>query len=209
MPFFICAARITSGGMCASSAVGRPKRMTRTTAAMLPRWRNRFTRKRPVPVSYTHLDVYKRQADDIATRLFTDIADLTMAAGKAAGLDHYNIVSVNNSMSAEWGNFCAASACGRKAGSPMANANGASIGADKCGITALLNSMSKFDNTKHVGVINNVRFTKELFKGSMDKVEAVLKAFYDNDGVQTNLCVIGKDDLENAMVCLLYTSRCV
>ncbi len=42
-------------------------------------------------------------ADDIATRLFTDIADLTMAAGKAAGLDHYNIVSVNNSMSAEWG----------------------------------------------------------------------------------------------------------
>ena len=57
-------------------------------------------------------------ADDIATRLFTDIADLTMAAGKAAGLDHYNIVSVNNSMSAEWGNFCAASACGRKAGSP-------------------------------------------------------------------------------------------
>lgn len=139
-------------------------------------------------------------ADDIATRLFTDIADLTMAAGKAAGLDHYNIVSVNNSMSAEWGNFCAASACGRKAGSPMANANGASIGADKCGITALLNSMSKFDNTKHVGVINNVRFTKELFKGSMDKVEAVLKAFYDNDGVQTNLCVIGKDDLENAMV---------
>jgi len=139
-------------------------------------------------------------ADDIATRLFTDIADLTVAAGKAAGLDHYNIVSVNNSMSAEWGNFCAASACGRKAGSPMANANGASIGADKCGITALLNSMSKFDNTKHVGVINNVRFTKELFKGSMDKVEAVLKAFYDNDGVQTNLCVIGKDDLENAMV---------
>lgn len=37
-------------------------------------------------------------------------------------------------------------------------------------------------------------------KKPMDKVEAVLKAFYDNDGVQTNLCVIGKDDLENAMV---------
>lgn len=138
-------------------------------------------------------------ADDIATRLFADLADLTTAAGKAAGLDHYNIVSVNNSMSAEWGNFCEASACGRKRGSAMANANGASIGADKSGITALLNSMSKFDNTKHVGVINNVRFTKELFTGSMDKVGAVLKAFYDNGGVQTNLCVIGRDDLENAM----------
>ena len=45
----------------------------------------------------------------------------------------------------------------------------------------------------------DVRFTKELFTGSMDKVGAVLKAFYDNGGVQTNLCVIGRDDLENAM----------
>lgn len=138
-------------------------------------------------------------ADGMAARLFADLADMTTAAGKAAGLDHYNIVSVNNSMSAEWGNFCEASPCGRKRGSAMANANGASIGADKSGITALLNSMSKFDHTKHVGVINNVRFTKELFTGSMDKVSAVLKAFYENGGVQTNLCVIGKDDLENAM----------
>lgn len=138
-------------------------------------------------------------ADAMAARLFADLADRTVEAGKAAGLDHYNIVSVNNSMSAEWGNFCEASACGRKRSSAMANANGASIGADKSGITALLNSMSKFDNTKHVGVINNVRFTKELFSGSMDKVGAVLKAFYENGGVQTNLCVIGRDDLENAM----------
>ena len=27
----------------------------------------------------------------------------------------------------------------------------------------------------------------------------MLKAFYENGGVQTNLCVIGRDDLENAM----------
>lgn len=73
------------------------------------------------------------------------------------------------------------------------------MGADKCGITALLNSMSKFDHSKHVGVINNVRFTKELFRDSGDKVAAVLKAFYENGGTQTNLCVIGRDDLENAM----------
>ena len=40
-------------------------------------------------------------ADGMATRLFADLSDLTVAAGKAAGLDNYNIVSVNNSMSAE------------------------------------------------------------------------------------------------------------
>lgn len=138
-------------------------------------------------------------ADSMAQRLFSDMGDITLEAGKKAGLHRYNIVSVNNSMSAEWGNFCSASACGRKKGDPMANANGPSIGADKCGITALLNSMSKFDNTKHVGVINNVRFTKELFTQSGDKVAAVLKAFYQNGGVQTNLCVVGREDLENAM----------
>ena len=136
----------------------------------------------------------------MAQRLFSDMADMTIQAGKAAGLHRYNIVSVNNSMSAEWGNFCSASPCGRKKGSPMANANGPSIGADKCGITALLNSMSKFDNTKHVGVINNVRFTKELFAQAGEKVGALLKAFFQNGGVQANLCVVGREDLENAMV---------
>ena len=139
------------------------------------------------------------EADSMAARVFGDLADMTIAAGRKAGLDHYNIVSVNNSMSAEWGGFCEASACGRRRGAPMANGNGPSIGADTCGITALLNSMSKFDHGKHVGVINNVRFTKELFRESGGKVAAVLKAFYENGGVQTNLCVIGRDDLENAM----------
>jgi len=140
------------------------------------------------------------EADAMAVRVFSDMADMTIEAGKNTGLDHYNIVSVNNSTSAEWGHYCCASACGRKKGTPMANANGASLGADKCGITALLNSMAKFDHSKHVGVINNVRFTKELFSGSMDKVSNVLKVFYENGGVQTNLCVIGKEDLEEAMV---------
>lgn len=138
-------------------------------------------------------------ADSMAQRVFNDMADMTIEAGRRAGLHRYNIVSVNNSMSAEWGGFCAASPCGRKKGSPMANANGPSIGADKCGVTALLNSMSKFDPTKHVGVINNVRFTKELFKEAGEQVAAVLKAFYQNGGVQTNLCVVGREDLENAM----------
>lgn len=138
-------------------------------------------------------------ADEIATMVFQNIAEMTMDEGGKTGLNKYNIVSVNNSMSAEWGQFCMASACGRLDKSPMANANGVSIGADKNGITALLNSMSKFDNCVHVGVINNIRFTKELFKNSYDKIKAVLRTFYQNGGVQTNIAVVGKDDLENAM----------
>ncbi len=137
-------------------------------------------------------------ADDMSQKVFNHIADLTIEAGKSTNLNKYLIVSVNNSMSAEWGEYCIASACGRNAGAPMANANGASIGADKSGITALLNSMSKFDCTKHVGVINNVRFTKELFTQSFDNIKAVLSTYYENNGVQTNITVLGKDDLEKA-----------
>lgn len=139
------------------------------------------------------------EADQMAERVFHHIAQMTIRAGEKAGLHRYNIVSVNNSMSAEWGAFCMASACGRHKGAPMSNGNGASIGGDKNGVTALFNSMSKIDPTEHVGVIHNVRFTKEMMKNSYDKVKAALRAFYENGGVQTNLAVVGREDLENAM----------
>jgi pyruvate-formate lyase len=139
-------------------------------------------------------------ADEIVQLVYNHMADTTMEMGRKVGLNKYLMVSVNNSMSAEWGLYCAASACGRKYKDPMANANGASIGADKSGLTSLLNSMSKFDNSKHVGVINNVRFTKEMFKTSYDKLKYLILSFLKNNGVQLNLCCIGKDDLENALV---------
>lgn len=139
------------------------------------------------------------EADAMALKVFHDMADMTILSGEKAGLHKYAMVSVNNSMSAEWGSYCEASACGRKKSAAMSNANAPSIGADKNGITALLNSMAKFDASKHVGVINNIRFTKELFSSSIDKIELLLKTFYENGGVQNNITVIGKADLENAM----------
>lgn len=139
------------------------------------------------------------EADAMAIKVFNDIANMTIAAGEKAGLHKYAIVSVNNSMSAEWGSYCMASACGRRKSAAMSNANAPSLGADKNGITALLNSMAKFDAAMHVGVINNIRFTKEMFNNSVDKIGILLKTFYENGGVQTNITVVGKEDLENAL----------
>jgi pyruvate-formate lyase len=139
------------------------------------------------------------EADKMAVRVFDDIAQLTSECGERAGLHKYKIVSVNNSMSAEWGYFCGASACGRRRSAPLSNGNGPSISADKNGVTALLNSMSKFSNDNHAGVINNVRFTKELFSASFEKVKFLVLTFFENNGVQLNMCVIGKEDLKNAL----------
>lgn len=139
------------------------------------------------------------RADEMAIKVYELIADMTIEAGKKAGLNCYAMVSVNNSMSAEWGSYCMASACGRRKCDPMSNGNAPSIGADKSGITSLLNSMAKFNPQKHVGVINNVRFTREMFTENMDKMKVLLQTFYENGGVQNNITVIGKEDLENAM----------
>lgn len=139
-------------------------------------------------------------ADEIAQKVFNHVALTIKQLGKEAGFDNYLIVSVNNSMSAEWGEYCLASACGRHTGAPMSNGNGASIGADKNGVTALLNSMAKIDPSVHVGVIHNVRFTKEMMRSSYDKVKELLRIFYENNGVQTNIAVVGKEDLQNAMI---------
>lgn len=139
------------------------------------------------------------EADQMAVRLFNDIAELTRKCGEKAGLNRYHIVSVNNSMSAEWGYYCEASACGRRRGAPMSNGNGPSIAADKNGITALLNSMSKFPVDNHAGVINNIRFTRELFASSFEKVKFLVQTFLENNGTQLNICAVGKEDLENAM----------
>ena len=138
-------------------------------------------------------------ADEIAKRVLDNIADLTISAGEAVGLNRCDICSVNNQMSATWGYFCAASACGRKATEAISNGNSSSIGHDKNGITSLLNSMAKFDQSKHAGVINNIRLSKEMFDSSFDKVKFLITTFLDNNGTQLNICVVGKDDLENAM----------
>ena len=139
-------------------------------------------------------------ADEMAIRVFNNISDLHDEAGRQTTLYRYNIVSVNNSGSAERGKVTAATPCGRKRGEPLSNGNSPSIGGDKNGLTATLNSMRKIDPAKHVGVVHNIRFNKDMLHNNFDKVKMLLEIFYENGGVQTNLSSIGKDDLEQAMI---------
>lgn len=139
------------------------------------------------------------EADGMAYRVFELVARRTIEAGRKTSLHRYAIVSVNNSMSATWGRYCAASPCGRKSGDPMSNGNGPSLGADKRGLSALLNSMSAFPNHLHAGVINNVRFTKSLLENNIDKIAGLLKAFFRSGGVQINPTVADAETLRAAL----------
>jgi pyruvate-formate lyase len=80
----------------------------------------------------------------------------------------------------------------------MANANGASIGADQNGLTALLNSMASFDNTLHVGVINNIRLSTGLMREKTQAIGAMIRGFLANNGVQLNITCLGRDELRAA-----------
>ncbi len=136
----------------------------------------------------------------MAIKLFNLLSDLHDEAGKDTMLYRYNIVSVNNSGSAERGAITGATPCGRLKGVALSNGNSPSLGADKNGLTATLNSMAKIDPCKHVGVVHNIRFNKDLLKNNHDKIKLLLEIFYQNNGVQTNLSSLGKDDLEQALI---------
>ena len=140
-------------------------------------------------------------ADEIAVRVFNNISELHEEAGRKFDLpERYNIVSVNNSGSAERGAACSATPCGRKRSEPLSNGNSPSIGGDKNGLTATLNSMRKIDPVRHVGVVHNIRFNKDMLHNNFDTIKMLLETFYENGGAQTNLSSIGKDDLEQAMI---------
>lgn len=140
------------------------------------------------------------EADDMAVKVFNHISELHQKAGRDTSLYGYHIVSVNNSGSAERGAVLSATPCGRLSGQALSNGNSPSLNADHNGLTATLNSMAKFDPTRHVGVVHNIRFNKDLLQNNMEKIKLLLEVFYENNGVQTNLSSIGKDDLEQAML---------
>ena len=39
-----------------------------------------------------------------------------------------------------------------------------------------------------------------MFASNYDKIKMVLRTFYKNQGVQTNIGAVGKEDLQNAMI---------
>ena len=140
------------------------------------------------------------EADAMAVRVFHHIAQQHIEAGKQTKLYRYMIVSVNNSGSAEKGEVSSATPCGRRKGLPLSNGNNPTLGADTNGLTATLNSMAKFDPADHVGVAHNIRFNRDMLRQNFDKIRLLLETFYENNGVQTNLSSVGKDELEDAMI---------
>ena len=140
---------------------------------------------------------------DVADNMLVDIHEYvcnTIRSQKNyTNLHSYLAVVINNGMNTTLGRWVKASADGRKAGGAMANANTPAAGNDKNGLTAMINSILKPTSLIHAGAVHNIRFSKELFEKSRDKVKTLLKVYFNNGGSQAMITVIDRLDLENAM----------
>ncbi len=97
------------------------------------------------------------------------------------------------------GKYTGASPDGRLAGTYMNPGNNPVGGMDRNGPTALMKSLLKPDPSIHAGAVQNMKFSKELFREKRNILEALLRTYFQNGGTQAMLTVISKGDLEEAI----------
>lgn len=137
--------------------------------------------------------------DDILRDLHNFLCDTIKEQAVKAGLKSYLGVNINNAQNTTLGRWVGATPDGRKAGTPMANANGPAPGTDNTGITATINSMLKISNNNHAGMVQNIRFSKATWNNPGQKAQKLIESYFKRGGVQLMITVVGKDDLINAM----------
>lgn len=137
------------------------------------------------------------EADEMLVALWREMSRLTGEAGDRVGLDFLTVSSVNPG-GYSLGASCGATADGRLAGEPFAIGNAPTAGADRRGITAMLNSVSKVDPANG-GSVTSVKLARELFAVNRPKLEALFRAYWKRGGTQASLTVLNQADLEDAV----------
>lgn len=138
-------------------------------------------------------------ADEITVGLFNGLHQMIASQAKEVGLDSYLAVTINNQQNTTCGRWVGATPDGRRAGTPMANANNPSSGTDHNGVTAMLNSLRKMPSDNHAGMVQNVRFSRETLDTQSQKIWNVIDTYFQEGGQQAMITVVGKEDLQQAM----------
>lgn len=139
------------------------------------------------------------EADAMKVAVDKHVSITTRSMAPKVGLHSYLVVIINNDANTIMGRHTGATPDGRLQGTFLANANAASGGMDKSGVTALLNSLVKPDVNLHAGAVQNLKFSKELFTQHKPQLSALLSGYFSNGGAQAMITVINHQDLENAL----------
>jgi pyruvate-formate lyase len=139
-------------------------------------------------------------ADEMFVTVHNHVCNFTRTQSKKYGLHSYLIVNINNDANTLIGEHTSASPDGRKAFTFMNPGNAPVGGADKKGLTAFLNSVVKPSPEIHAGYVQNMKFSKEMFTDYRVKFEMLMSTYWEKGGTQAMLTVIGRKDLEEAMI---------
>lgn len=140
------------------------------------------------------------EADAMAARVENHVCEATRQTAAQNDLHSHLVVVINNSANTTLGGFTMASADGRYAKEPMANANNPSGGSDKNGLTCLLNSLASFPVGNNAGNVQNIKFSKSMFARYPEKIRSALKVYFQKGGSQIMLNIVGRGDLEKALL---------
>ena len=138
-------------------------------------------------------------ADSMLIKVHEHVCNYVRNQKHKTNLHSYLVVNINNSANTLMGSSTSASADGRLSCTHMNNGNAPSGGNDREGVTAMLNSIVKPDTSIHAGAVQNMKFSKRMFKENRVELKALLKTYFDKGGAQAMITVVNKNDLENAM----------
>jgi len=136
-------------------------------------------------------------ADKMLNRVWRDLSDAGKVAAKNHGMDFLTVSSVNPG-GYHLGAAMGATADGRLAHIPYAIGNAPSAGSDKNGITALMNSVLRTDPANG-GTMTNFKVSREFFVTERDKFRALFNAYFADGGIQANITIVNRGDLEAAL----------
>ncbi len=139
-------------------------------------------------------------ADEIAVELHEHVCHSIRNQRDKTRLDSFLVVIINNNMNVALGRYVGASADGRLDAEYLSNGNSAYTGRDKEGVTALINSMNKMDNSIHACGNQNIKLSQSMFSKHPEVTKAILKTFFAGGGQQINLSVVNQAELEDAMI---------
>jgi len=137
------------------------------------------------------------EVDNTVMHFWRYITEASRKAGKENGLDFLTVSSVNPG-GYHIGYAMGATADGRNSRQPYAIGNAPNAGSDKNGITALMNSVLRTDPVNG-GSITNFKISRDFFAKERVKFESLFGAYWADGGLQANITILNKGDLEAAM----------
>jgi pyruvate-formate lyase len=138
-------------------------------------------------------------ADEMMIFVHNHICNFTREQKRHTSLHSYLVVIINNDANTVMGKYTGASPDGRMATTYMNPGNNPVGGMDRNGVTAFLNSILKPDPSIHAGAVQNMKFSKALFRDQRHILEALLNTYFRQGGTQAMLTVISRGDLEEAI----------